>query len=282
MDEEYLELQKILLEIVEANKGVPVKEDDRFIDAESLAVKFFEHSASIVFLYKDTTLPEIKLRFFDLASLNIIARAMIENFLVFYYVFSEPKNDEEKDFRYLVYWISGLIERQNYSIESPQGKIILANERIVIEKIIERLEKNSHFIDLGQKQRERILRRGEWGLKVWTEIALSAGLNESNSNAFYKFLCGYAHSGSLSLQQIQQTVTKADKRRLFEATISLLNIAFANLILCYCNYFPKAKNYFDQLTERRNLVKLWKDVGSTEMKDIEVDWSKLNEYKALL
>ena len=71
MDEEYLELQKILLEVIQANKGVPVKEDDRFIDAESLAVKFFEHSASIVYLYKDTALPEIKLKFFDLASLNI-------------------------------------------------------------------------------------------------------------------------------------------------------------------------------------------------------------------
>lgn len=276
MDEEYLELQKILLEVIQANKGVPVKEDDRFIDAESLAVKFFEHSASIVYLYKDTVLPEIRLKFFDLASLNIISRAMIENFLVFYYVFSEPQNEDEKDFRYLVYWISGLIERQNYPIESPQGKIILVNEKKVIDKIIKRLENNSFYNNLGNKQKDKILIRGEWRFKSWSDIALSAGLNESNSKAFYKFLCGYAHSGSLSLQQIHQTVSKADKIKLFQGTISLLKIAFANLILSYCNYFPKAQEYYNKIEERNYLVKLWKDVGSTEMKDIEMDWSKLN------
>lgn len=276
MDEEYLELQKILLEVIQANKGVPVKEDDRFIDAESLAVKFFEHSASIVYLYKDTVLPEIRLKFFDLASLNIISRAMIENFLVFYYVFSEPQNEDEKDFRYLVYWISGLIERQNCPIESPQGKIILVNEKKVIDKIIKRLENNSFYNNLGNKQKDKILIRGEWRFKSWSDIALSAGLNESNSKAFYKFLCGYAHSGSLSLQQIHQTVSKADKIKLFQGTISLLKIAFANLILSYCNYFPKAQEYYNKIEERNYLVKLWKDVGSTEMKDIEMDWSKLN------
>ena len=276
MDEEFSELQKSLLEVIEANKGVPVREDDRFIDAESLAVKFFQHSASICYLYNDTLLPDIKLKFFDLASLNIIARAMIENFLVFFYVFSEPENDEEKDFRYLVYWISGLIERRNYPIESPQGKLILAHEKKIIDTIIKRLEKNSYFNNLEIKQKERILKRGEWRFKSWTDIALSAGLNESNSKSFYKFLCGYAHSGSLSLQQIHQTVSKANKVKLFEATISLLKIAFANLILSYCNYFPKAKMCFDQLGERAYLVKLWADVGSTEMKDIEIDWSKLD------
>ena len=202
---------------------------------------------------------------------------MIENFLVFFYVFSEPENDEEKDFRYLVYWISGLIERRNYPIESPQGKLILASEKKVIDKIIKRLEKNSYFRNLDKKQKERILKRGEWRFKSWTDIALSAGLNESNSKAFYKFLCGYAHSGNLSLQQIHQSVSKAKKVKLFEATVSLLKIAFANLILSYCNYFPKAKIYFDLLGERVYLVKLWADVGSTEMKDIEIDWSKLDD-----
>jgi hypothetical protein len=277
MDEEYLELQSILLEIIKANKRAPIKGDESLNAAESLAVKFYEHSASIVYLYKDTILPEINLRFFDLASLNIIARAMIETFLVFYYVFSEPSNYEQKEFRYLAYWISGLIERQNYPIESPQGKLILSNEKKVIDNIIGRLENNPYYTGLEEKHKERIIKRGEWRFKSWTDIALSAGLNKSNSKAFYKFLCGFAHSGSLTLQHIHQTVSKNEKIILFQATVSLLKIALANLILSYCAYFPKAQEYYSKLEERNYLVKLWKEVGATEMKDIEIDWSKLNK-----
>jgi len=277
MDDEYLTLQKILLEIIEANKSVPSIKDNRFIDAEGLAVKLFEHTASISYLYKDTLVPEINLRIFDLASLNIIARAIIENYLVFYYVFMEPKSEEEKDFRYMVYTLSGLVERQNYPIESPQGKVILKNEKKIIDNIIAKLERNIFFTELKKNEKDRILKRGEWRFKSWSDIALSAGLNKSNSKAFYKFLCGYAHSGSLSLKQIHQIVPKEVKKDLFNATLSLLKIAISNMIISYCNYFPKALEHYETLGEKRYLVKLWVDVGKTEMKDIETDWSKLNK-----
>ena len=275
MENEYLSLQKILIEVIQANKGVPAKEDNRVIDAEGLAVKLFEHTASISYLYKDTILPEINLRIFDLASLNIIARAIIENFLVFYYVFIEPKNSEEENFRYMLYCLSGLIERQNYPIESPQGKVILKNEKKVIDSLIAKLEKNNYFNELKKDEKKKILKWGTWRFKSWSEIALSAGLNESNSRAFYKFLCGYAHSGSLSLQQIHQTISKEEKVKLFDATLSLLKIAISNMIISYCNYFPKALEYYLETVESKQLVKLWIDVGRTEMKDIEIDWSKL-------
>jgi len=215
------------------------------------------------------------LRIFDLASLNIIARAIIENFLVFYYVFIEPKNSEEENFRYMLYCLSGLIERQNYPIESPQGKVILKNEKKVIDSLIAKLEKNNYFNELKKDEKKKILKWGTWRFKSWSEIALSAGLNESNSRAFYKFLCGYAHSGSLSLQQIHQTISKEEKVKLFDATLSLLKIAISNMIISYCNYFPKALEYYLETVESKQLVKLWIDVGRTEMKDIEIDWSKL-------
>ena len=275
MDDEYLSLQKILLAIIEANKGVPAIEDDRVIDAEGLAVKLFEHTASISYLYGDTIIPEINLRIFDLATLNIIARAIIENFLVFYYVFAEPQNKEEEDFRYMIYRLSGLIERQNYPIESPQGKIILSNEKKVIDSLLSKLEKNKYFIEMKNDDKNKLLSWGEWRFKSWSNIALSAGLNKSNSKAFYKLLCGYSHSGSLSLQQIHQTVSKRDKIKLFNGTLSLLKIAIANMIISYCNYFPKALAFYLENIEPKCLVKLWIDVGKTEMKDIEVDWSKL-------
>ncbi len=276
MDDEYLTLQKILLGAIQANKGVPVKEDDRILFAEGLAVKLLDHTFSINYLYNDTSVPELKLKFFNLASLNIIARAIIENFLVFHYIFIEPTKGDEEDFRFLVYWLSGFVERRNYPIESPQGKKILENEKKIIDNITSKLDNNSFFNRLSEKDKRKILEKGEWRFKNWSEIALSTGLNESNSKAFYKFLCGYAHSGSLSLQQIHQTVSKPEKMELFNATLCLLKIAISNMIVAYCKYFSKAQEYYDQVGIDKFLVELWIDVGKMEMKDIEVDWSGLN------
>lgn len=120
---------------------MPALEDNRVIDAEGLAVKLFEHSASINYLYKDTVIPEINLRIFDLAIPKCYCSCNNWKFLVFYYVFVEPQNKEEEDFRYFAYCLSGLIERQNYPIESPKGKIILTNEKKVIDNLICKLEK---------------------------------------------------------------------------------------------------------------------------------------------
>jgi len=276
MDKEFLILQKILLSIIQANKGVPALNDDRVIDAESLAVKLFEHSASISYLYSDTFISEISLRIFDLATLNVVSRAILENFLVFYYLFVDPKNMEEEDFRYFSYRLSGLIERKNYPIESPQGKIILENEKKIIDRLLNQLEKNKYYIELSRENKRRLLEWGEWRIKGWSQIALSAGLNHSNSNAFYKFLCGYSHSGSLSLQQNHQTVRKEEKIKLFDGTLSLLKIAISNMIISYCTYFPKALKHYLENIDQQQLVKLWVDVGRMEMKDIEIDWSRLD------
>ena len=123
--------------------------------------------------------------------------------------------------------------------------------------------------------RIKLLNWGEWRFKSWSNIALSAGLNESNSKAFYKFLCGYSHSGSLVFNKFIKQLAKQEKIKLFNGTLSLLKIAIANMIISYCHYFPKALAFYIEKIELKYLVKLWIDVGKTEMKDIEVDWSKL-------
>ena len=273
-DGEYKILIEILLQCIEANKGVEAGSDDRILDAESLAIKLFNHSATIKYIYGGTPIPNHQKIFFDLPSLNVIARAIIENFLVFHYVYIQPKDKEEENFRYLSYWLSGLIERQKYPLESPQGKELIENEKKIIDHIVSQLNTNRYYLALSNEFQKKIISRGEWRLHSWADIGISAKLNETYAKAFYRFLCGYAHSGNLSIRQLHQAIKNDEKIRLFAPSLSLVKIAIANMIVSYCKYFPKAQTYYNSINH--NIVQLWIDVGSTDMKDVEVDWSKLD------
>ena len=97
------ECQKILellISVIEANRDLQAGEDDRILDAEGLARKFFYHASSAIFLYRGTKIPELKISFVDPASINVLGRAGLETFLIFHHIFITPQSKAHKDFRY--------------------------------------------------------------------------------------------------------------------------------------------------------------------------------------
>jgi len=97
-EDQYVRLLSVLLQVGEANRGLPAGEDDRILDAEGLAQKVIFHASSVLYLSRSTTLREIGASFFDPASMNVLGRAALEAFLVFHYVFVNPKSDYERTF----------------------------------------------------------------------------------------------------------------------------------------------------------------------------------------
>jgi hypothetical protein len=63
-EEEYIRLLKILFEVGAANNYTPAGGDNRILDAEGLLLKFSGHAASLLYLSRSTTLPEIGASFF--------------------------------------------------------------------------------------------------------------------------------------------------------------------------------------------------------------------------
>jgi len=97
--EDYIKLLETLIKVAEANKGTALGEDDRLLEAEGLCKKFIGHSASSLYLFGSTTLPGVKVTdrgigFFDPGSINVLGRAALESFLVFHYVFVEPRSND--------------------------------------------------------------------------------------------------------------------------------------------------------------------------------------------
>ncbi|NJO81769.1 MAG: hypothetical protein HC828_02670 [Blastochloris sp.] len=271
-ENDYIILLNIFAHVLEANKGTPIEE--KYLDGEGLASKCFFHASSLLYLLRSTQIPELGINFFDPASINVVARSALESFLVFHYVFAEPSTEDDKDFRYLSWKLVDLIERQKYEVLSPQAKAKQEQEREIIEDIKTRVTKNRYFKKLTSKQQKSLLGGKQWRIKSWTEIGLSAGLSKDNAVSFYRFLCSYAHAGNMSIVQLQQCETAEQQKRLCSATVYLTMITIAFFVKSYCQLFEKSKVFFEQNEEFSNIVKMWIQIGSTNLKDVDVDWEK--------
>ena len=178
------------------------------------------------------------INFFDSASINIVSRAAFETFLIFHHIFIQPTSIGKRDFRYISWVLSGLIERQNFPILSQKGKKQIEHEKEIIDTCIDRLKTNKHFAALSPKQKRTIIEKGNWRFLSWADLAVKAGLDATHGTSFYKYLCGYAHSSNLSVLQIREARSKHIQKELSASAMTLIMISMANMIKAYCDLFP--------------------------------------------
>ncbi len=266
-EDDYRRLLIVLLGVTEANKGVPAGDDHRMLDAEGLAQKFFFHAASALYLYRSTTVQELRASFFDPASVNVLCRAALETFLVFHYVFVAPKSDDERDCRYISWVLGGYLDRQRFPVWSPEGRRVIDRERSLMGSLVDKLKGNHNFQGLSDGKQRRIL-KGEWKLPSWTEIGHSVGLHELNAKSFYSYLCGYAHAGNLSVVQMRQADTAELQQSLCTGSMGVLMIAMAHMVMAYCHVFEKSRERLVADPEAVMLVDVWVGVGASGPEDV--------------
>ena len=266
-EEDYIKLLETLIKVLEANKGTALGEDDRFLYAEGLSKKFIGHTASALYLFRSTTLQDVKvtdkgISFFDTGSINVLGRAALESFLVFHYVFVEPRSDDEKDFRYFLWLRASYIDKQKFPARTEEGKKQLNNEKKIIDTLKDKINSNSVFKQLTEKEKEKLL-KGQWRLQSWTSIGVSAGLSEILAKHFYSYLCIYAHSGCQSAQQVGNAETTEAQIALCVATMKFIMIAMANMIKAYCQLFDKSNDVIQEDEDAKKLINQWVHIGTS-------------------
>ena len=278
-EKDYIKLLETLIKVAEANKGTALGKDNRLLEAEGLCKKFIGHAASALYLFRSTTLPSIKvtdrgISFFDPGSINVLGRAALESFLVFHYVFVEPRSDDEKDFRYYLWLHASHIDKQKFPTRSEEGKKQLNDEKKIMDALKEKINNNSVFKQFDKKKKEELLKeiekgkwrlqwqKGQWKSKSWTNIGVSAGLSEILAKQFYGHLCAYAHSGCQSAQQVGNAETAETQKALCVATMKLIMIAMANMIKAYCQMFEKSKDVIQKDEDAKTLIDQWVHIGT--------------------
>jgi hypothetical protein len=184
-------------------------------------------------------LPHKAIELHGLPSIDILARASIEAFLTFHYIFYSPKNDEEKNYKYWAYRLAGHAERKDLPILSPEYAQKVGEDNKAVIDFSTKLASNSSFNSLTVRQRRKIL-KGEWRLLGWKAIALDANLSKMIAR-YYGHLCGFAHSSSLSVLQMAQAHQKHEQQLLIRPSIYAVNIVISNFITEYCSIFPQCQ-----------------------------------------
>lgn len=267
VESQLIQLLHIFSGVMFANKEVESKEGLRGLYAEKLAVKFFGHVVSALYLFRGISIPELlmpKNHSLEFSSVHTLVRAALESFLVFYYIFIDSSDKDKADLRYRAWELAGLYQRQKFKNPSKEYIELLNQDLKLIKHLEEEIENNSIFQSFNEKKKEKIfkkLRKNNWRSKSWVKIALSAGFSETNSETVYGFLCEHAHSGSMSASQINQADNSQKKRELMMMDIGYLLICTANMIKCCCSYFPKSGEYYTKNHQEPNVVTGWIKIG---------------------
>ena len=196
------------IKVGQSLKGVEIpKGNGRIKFIEPLFKKTIDHIISAFFLYsgKGLILNDKIYSSVDFPSIAVLTRAAIETYLTFNYIFINPEDQDEEDFRFLCWDLAGIVERENYPVRNVHSKKVHSDEQVIKSRLVKELENNKIFKNLPSRGRRNII-EGNWrNKKGWATLAKEAKLLPNDFKHIYSHICSYAHSGRLSIIQIQQT-----------------------------------------------------------------------------
>jgi len=246
-----------------AKKPNPLS-DNSLLYSEGLGRKVLHHAISIRHLYKGVRLitndgaftPQI-----DFASICILTRAALETYLAFNYIYIAPSNPKESYCKFLFWDLSGYIERSKYLPKSDDHQKLKDQEEQMILKLTDEIKNEPYFQNLTSKM-QRLALNGKWRLdQTWSKLAVKSGFSETFFNQQYSFLCGYAHSGRVSVMQIMVTKELEKQWEMAQASIGVLMVVLAKTTYDYVNLIPGIKSHIDTSSEECNVITRWKTIG---------------------
>jgi Family of unknown function (DUF5677) len=260
--DEYMQLFQLYAGVVEVTKGIRYNDDQSWKGHPGpIAVKVAMHLATVFYLAEGTRIdriPSLPLNFIDHASINVVMRAALETFLAFHHLLIAPRTAEERNFRVRIWQIGGLRDRQRFPAIVSENRAKLQKEKVQLDKLIKKIEANPIFQTLTPEERRRA-RKGDWRLtKQWVDVAVEAGISKQYFEPMYRYLCSYAHSGSLSMLQINEAENKEVQFRLAEPNLGTALIIMSRMVTAFAELFPEARRCLEAAPEhQRYLVRLW-------------------------
>ena len=267
--ETYNKLASLIVEVIESQQGEKLKKDQRLYYAESLAVKMFRHLASMRQIADGLTMtfPSAKFSHIDHSSVMLLARATVETYLTFFYVFVDPATENQQKFRFKAWMLAGLIDRQKIYSINKEGNDVQKSEAKMIKTLKDDLVNLEHFIALDEKEKGMIL-KGNWKMRnSWGSLASIAGFNDTYFKNIYSYMCGYAHSSYISILQISQARSIEDQKGLSNIMLSVGVVIMSHFLFTYASLFNNAKVALDNNPEIKKLAETWR-LGKDDMRHI--------------
>jgi hypothetical protein len=261
---EYLSLLDLVYDVAQSIKGTKPT-DYKMPDCQQLATKLFFHAATIYYLRQGTKAPVPKAlvrgsSFLDFASTAILTRAILETYLTLYEVFFEPISDDEKEFRYQLWLLSGFVIREKYIPSDPLMQVKVIQSKQDIQNMRNRISVTKYFKSLSRKKQKDVL-KGKRMQRNWEDVAKAAGFGEISIKQMYGYFSGFSHSDGLSCTQIVTATTKQDQLIYIDTQMRIILMVMSKMILNYCEYFSESKKACDSKPESFQTAIVWSEIA---------------------
>lgn len=285
IDDDFRMLLHALLDVTKKADSERVEKGERGLNALGLCLKAFYHFSAIFHMAQGTKVSFLSLEYEDPGSIPVLLRAAWESALVFSYVFADPPSESESILRYAAWRLSGLLSRQKLEAISKWGQKIKDEDSKFILKLQNEIRSHNLFNNYTNGEQSNILYRGQWRLPVfkgnnerkipsWNDIAIDAGLSKKSAYETYNYLSCYAHSSYLSVFQLIDADTSANKRILIDGLVSISKIVMALIARKYVKVFPKGEMVLRRNQDYAKVIDTWCDIGSQEAEDMVIDWDE--------
>ncbi len=266
-DADYSTLLDLFIRLVDSQAGRKIEPGDEWLkDAEVLANKLFGHLVSMQTLAAAATVERdgIPTVFFvDHASVKVIARAALETYLVFFYLYGNSDRSLG-EFRHKTWRLGGLADRQQFHSTTSQAREVLAREKKQIEELKSEIETSPQIRSYKNKQRKKLL-EGEWRIgSGWADLGRNAGFHEKYFRDIYGYLCGYSHSSYLSALQVGQARSIKDQEMLTQSILGIGVVLMAHFVFSYSNVFSTANAVLSADPSAKRVAEKWR-LGPKEM-----------------
>jgi hypothetical protein len=184
-------------------KGVEIKYHQR--EFEGKYFRFGLSNQSIINLINGNSFDFFnkKVSMIDIDSLYSVTRMQIETFLILFYLVFDEISDEEKDFRYDIYKLHGVLKQSEFKIENPspeRTEDIKSIENEILE-LKQKIKLSSMYISASLEQRKEYL-KPKYAKLIKSEIVFSkSGIKKSRIDEMWKIYSNYAHAEHISDRQ---------------------------------------------------------------------------------
>jgi hypothetical protein len=261
---DYLQILDLVFDAAQSIKG-KISIDYRMPDCQQLATKLYFHAATVYHLRQGTKAPvpiDIKdgSSFFDFASVAVLTRAIIDAYFTLFEVFFAPISDDEKEFRYQLWLLSGFVIREKYLPKDPSMQDRIERSKLDIQNMRNRISSTQYFKTLSTKQQKYVL-KGKRIPRNWEKVAQSAGFGENSIKQMFSYYSGYTHSDGLSGTQIITADTRESQSDHIEYSMRIIMMIMSKMILNYCSLFPESQKACELKLSSYEKVIVWSEIA---------------------
>ena len=206
---EYFALTDLFVQLVESNTGGKIESGSEWLnDAQVLSIKLYKHLHSMQRLAQEESIAfpsSPPVAFIDHASVQVVARAALETYLVFFYIYGTT-DQSLSQFRHKTWHLAGLLDRQKYSVLTEEAREVMTYEREVIHQLKFEIPQSAHFACFSRRQRQQLM-LGSWRVgKTWKDLGEQAGFHGRYFENIYNYP-PIPHMSSSSLMQFNAEST---------------------------------------------------------------------------